>query len=102
MEDVNAGVSIDANEVVTPTDGSRASSDQTLPDPWQALVRVGVQFIGALTAANGPDALAHPWIERDPATGAQNLKIPLPPPEVAKALADALSSLADGLRGKMV
>ena len=24
----------------------------------------------ALTAANNPDAAAHPWIERDPATGA--------------------------------
>jgi hypothetical protein len=66
-------------------------------------MRVGVQFVGALTAANGPDALAaHPWIELDPATGSRNLKIPLPPAEVAKQLADALSSLADGLRGKMV
>jgi hypothetical protein len=99
----DAGVSIAANEVaVTPINGAEAASDQTRPDPWQALMRVGVQFIGALTAANGPNAVAHPWIERDPATGTQNLRIPLPPPEVAKQLADALSSLADGLRGKMV
>lgn len=99
----DAGVSIAANEVaVTPINGAEAASDQTRPDPWQALMRVGVQFIGALTAANGPNAVAHPWIERDPATGTQNLRIPLPPPEVAKQLADALSLLADGLRGKIV
>src|SRR5882724_717576 len=45
-EDGSAGESIDANMVVTPTEDSGASSDQTRPDPWQALVRVGVQFIG--------------------------------------------------------
>ncbi len=44
---------------------------------------------------------AHPWIERDPATGAQNLKMPLPSPETARQLADALSALADRLRDKI-
>ena len=48
-----------------------------------------------------PDAAAHPWIERDTATGAQSLKMPLPPPETARQLANALSALADGLRGKI-
>jgi hypothetical protein len=51
-------------------------------------------------AANDPSAPAHPWIERDPATGAQNFKIPLPPPETAKQLADALSAFANSLRGR--
>jgi hypothetical protein len=63
------------------------------------LVQVGAQFIAALAAANNPNAAAHPWIERDPATGAQILKMPLPPPETARQLANALSALADGLRG---
>jgi hypothetical protein len=71
------------------------------PDPWQALVQVSAQFIAALAAANNPDAAAHPWIERDPATGAQNLKMPLPPPETARQLANVLSALADNLRGRM-
>jgi hypothetical protein len=66
------------------------------------LVQVGAQFIGALAAANDPSAPAHPWIERDPATGAQNLKMPLPSPETARQLASALSALADTLRGKIV
>ncbi|NJM29822.1 MAG: DEAD/DEAH box helicase [Rhizobiales bacterium] len=67
-------------------------------DPWQTLMQVGAQFAAALASANDPNAAAHPWIERDPATGAQNLKIPLPPPETAKQLANALSALADSLR----
>ena len=68
-------------------------------DPWQALVQVGAHFVAALAAGNDPDATAHPWIQRDPATGARSLKIPLPPPETAMQLANALAALADGLRG---
>jgi hypothetical protein len=70
-------------------------------DPWQALAQIGAQFVAALAAANDPHAVAHPWIERDPVTGAQNLKMPLPAPETARQLANALSALADGLRGRM-
>ena len=70
------------------------------PDPWQALLEVGAQFVGALASARNPNAAAHPWIERDPATGAQNLRIPLPPPETVQHLANALSALAEGLRGR--
>jgi superfamily II DNA or RNA helicase len=69
------------------------------PDPWQTLVQVGAQFVAALGAANDPKAPAHPWIEHDPATGARSLKMPLPPPETARLLADTLSALADSLRG---
>ena len=69
-------------------------------DPWLALAQVGAQFVAALAAAKDPAAPAHPWIERDPATGVRSLKIPLPPPETARQLADALSALADGLRGR--
>ncbi len=78
----------------------RSAPNEAPPDPWQALMQAGVQFAAALASANDPSAPAHPWIERDPASGAQNLKIPLPPPETAKQLANALSALADSLRGK--
>jgi hypothetical protein len=64
-------------------------------------VQVGTQFIAALAAANDPNAVAHPWIERNTTTGAQCLKMPLPSPETAKQLANALSALADGLRGRI-
>jgi hypothetical protein len=64
-------------------------------------MQVGTQFIAALAAANNPNAAAHPWIERDPATGAQLLKMPLPPPETVRQLASALSALADDLRGRL-
>jgi hypothetical protein len=69
------------------------------PDPWQALMQVGSQCMGALAAANDPRAPVHPWIERDPATGAQNLKMPLPSPETAGQLANEPSALADSSRG---
>jgi SNF2 family DNA or RNA helicase len=102
MEDVNADVNIGAGEIaIARTDGVGAPSRDTGPDPWQALVQVGAQFIAALSAANDPAAAVHPWIERDPVTGAQNLKIPLPSPETARQLANALSALADSLRGKV-
>jgi hypothetical protein len=99
VEDVNADVNIGAGEMtVAHADGSGAPPRDTGPDPWQALVQVGAQFIAALAAANNPNAAAHPWIERDPATGAHILKMPLPPPETARQLANALSALADSLR----
>jgi superfamily II DNA or RNA helicase len=101
-EDINADVNGGASETVTArTDGAGASSRDAGPDQWHAVVQVGVQFIAALASVNDPDSPAHPWIERDPATGAQNLKIPLPPPEAANQLANALSALADSLRGKI-
>jgi hypothetical protein len=102
VDDVNTDMDIGAVEMATAgNDGSGAPPRNTGPDPWQALVQVGAQFIAALAAANNPNAAAHPWIERDPATGAQSLRMPLPAPETARQLADALSALADGLRGKI-
>jgi hypothetical protein len=68
-------------------------------DPWLALVQLGAQFVAVLAAANDPKAPAQPWIERDPATGTQTLKMQLPPPETAQKLADTLTALADSLRG---
>jgi hypothetical protein len=68
-------------------------------DPWQMLVEMGAQFVGAIVAANGAGAIEHPWIKRDPKTGGHNLNIPLPPPETARRLADMLGALAERLRG---
>jgi len=100
-DDVDAIASIAAGELaIARTDGAGAPPRDTGTDPWQALVQVGGRFIAALAAANDPNAPAHPWIERDPATGLQTLKMPLPPPGIARQLANALSVLADSLRGK--
>jgi superfamily II DNA/RNA helicase len=101
-EDGTTDVNSDARETaIAEVAGAAPSSRDAGPDPWQALAQVGAQFVAALAAANDPGAPAHPWIERDPATGAQNLKMPLPPPETARQLANALSALADSLRGKI-
>jgi superfamily II DNA or RNA helicase len=102
-EDVSADMSIGVDgTVIARSDELLVSLRDTGPDPWQALVQVGAQFVAALAAANDPNAAAHRWIERDPATGARSLKMPLPPPEIARQFANVLSALADGLRGKAV
>jgi superfamily II DNA or RNA helicase len=71
----------------------------TSTDPWAVLLQVGAQLVSALTATDNASTAPHPWIERDAATGARRLKVPLPPPETARRLADTLSAIADSLRG---
>jgi len=120
MKDVeNVTGSMGEGEAVTPgeemtnsaaADHAQATEDakdemepprDTSPDPWQALMQVGAQFIGALAAAHNPGVSAHPWIERDPATGARSLRMPLPSPETTRQLVNALSALTDTLRGTL-
>lgn len=82
---------------------SEMSADQitrNASDPWQALTQFGAQLVAALGAAANPSAPAQPWVERDPDTGAQSLKLPLPPPEAVEKIADVLSMLANALRGQ--
>ncbi len=67
-------------------------------DPWAALIQVGTQLLGAMASPDTTNASPHPWVERDPVTGARSLKIPMPPPETANLLANALSALANSLR----
>jgi superfamily II DNA or RNA helicase len=100
-DDVNEDMNSAAGRRMAQTDASGAPPRETGSDPWQALAQVGAQFVAALAAANDPKGAAHPWIERDPATGAQSLKMPLPAPETARQLANVLLALADSLRGKI-
>ncbi|PRD45423.1 helicase SNF2 [Phyllobacterium phragmitis] len=97
-QDVKAGADTGPGNIAAPDKSSTPSTDPA-PNPWLALIQVGTQLVSALAAAGDPEAPSHPWIERDPSTGAQSLKVPLPPKETAQQLADALSALADGLRG---
>jgi len=71
-------------------------------DPWAVLLQAGAQLASALSAAGSPEAPSHPWLEHDSATGARSLRLPLPPPETARRLAEALSVIADSLRGTRV
>jgi len=98
-EDAKADADIGAGDAVRANEPAMQRSDPAA-DPWFALVQVGTQFVAALAAANDPKAKAHPWIERNPATGVRSLKMPLPPPEIARQLADTLSVLADRLRSR--
>ncbi len=77
-----------------------AAPGQASADPWDALLQFGSQLVTALTATDNGGTTPHPWIERDLATGHRSLKVPLPPPETARKIADTLSVLADALRGR--
>jgi len=66
-------------------------------EPWSALLRFGAELVSALTMSEDGVVAAHPWVERDPATGARSLKVPLPPPETIRRIADALSTISNAL-----
>ena len=97
-QEAQAGADMDGGDTAR-MNGDAASRSDPAPDPWLALVQMGTQLVAALASANDSGAPVHPWIERDLATGARSLKMPLPPPETARRLADALAALAEGLRG---
>jgi len=85
---------------VAGTNGASPGGHDNGADPWQALAQVGSQLVAALVAGNAADTQTHTWIERDPATGTQSLRVPLPPPETMRRLADVFSALADSLQDR--
>jgi superfamily II DNA or RNA helicase len=84
---------------------------QTGPDPRQALVQAGVQFLEALAGmlagaapptgtpanGNGPSPLLTPFITTDARTGQPVLQLPLPPPDVLQRGAAALHTIVAAL-----
>ena len=94
----------DANADGTATLPHAAGTDQATAaaaaaEPWSGLLRFGAELAAALSAPDGGAATTHPWVERDPATGARSLRVPLPAPDTGKRIADALALLADALLG---
>ena len=92
----------DAPEAEAEAVGEPVTHGASAPaDPWGPLLQFGAQFAAALGAAASADQeqTSHPWIERDAQTGARKLSVPLPSPEAARQIADALSLMAQALRG---
>ena len=87
-----------AADASVPEGAAPALQDASV-DPWAVLLQAGAQLASALSAAGNPAAPSHPWLEHDPVTGARSLRLPLPPEETARRLAEALSVIADSLRG---
>ncbi|MGE0385207.1 MAG: DEAD/DEAH box helicase [Gammaproteobacteria bacterium] len=87
-----------ASTGATRTSEAPAGGLATTPGPWAALAEIGAGLVAALKAAGDPASTSHPWIERDPDSGAQRLALPLPEPETARRLADALAAIAEALR----
>ena len=93
LTDQTSGV---ASDSAPPANASETPPKAASPDPWSGLLQMGAELVSALTASD--DGVApHPWVERDPATGARSLKVPLPPPETVQRLADALAAFAEAL-----
>lgn len=85
-----------ASDISAPAAEEEAAvASDAASDPWQALVQLGAEFIGAVA---GSGSLGQLRIERDPTNGSQSVRVPLPSPEIANRLADALSALAATLR----
>jgi hypothetical protein len=108
---VESPVELDAAEAAAVSGDLATAADPSVPevaapaaqapgvDPWDVLLLAGAQLVSALRAAGEGGDTSHPWVERDPATGACSLKLPLPAPRTAQRLADTLSVLAESLRG---
>ena len=90
--DIASAANVSAPEAAVP------AAQEAGVDPWGLLLQAGAQLVSALRAAGDAGPTSHPWLERDPATGACSLRLPLPPPQTARRLADALSVIADSLR----
>jgi superfamily II DNA or RNA helicase len=88
-----------APPVVEPTPA--AGEAPGVSDPWAPLVDAGLALVQALIpgGAGRPPGL-DAAIERDPATGRDFLKIPLPQPQTLRRLADALGDLLAGRHGE--
>ncbi len=88
------------DKATAPANSSQTSATTTsaVTDPWHTIAQIGGQFVAALTSAHDPDAPAHPWVERDEQTGESHLRIPVPPPETTRQLADTFAALAEMLR----
>ncbi len=89
-----------AEDLASEQDAPAQMQGKIVPDPWQALLQVGVGLISALSAPAGTTGASHPWIDEDASTGARGLRVPLPPPETTRQFADALTLLADTLRNR--
>jgi hypothetical protein len=87
------------------TDSERPPGEESLgkdagADPWSALAGLGEILAGALAVARDPEgAQVSPLVEREPGTGRLHLKIPIPGPETAARIGEALGALAEALRG---
>ena len=70
-------------------------------DPWASLVDAGLKLVETLAnrhcADADPSVAPAQWIERDPRTGREYLKLPMPEPETVQRLAQALGGLLAGL-----
>jgi superfamily II DNA or RNA helicase len=71
-------------------------------DPWHDLLAVGTQLLQQLTAERGPGAgrsgTARLPVERDPDTGREYFRVPLPDRDALETLARAASAVLERLR----
>ena len=75
---------------------------QSAAESWTSLLTAGMKLVESLTAAsggngNGASEPGPQWIETDAKTGHTYVKLPVPHPQLLKALGDALSQLVNSM-----
>jgi len=89
-------------EAVRSAAGPALATAGPASDPWAALLQSGVALLGQLaTAGRGkvadrPDGLS--FVRRDPDTGEDYVRIPLPSPDVLNQALDAIKTLLEQFR----
>jgi len=74
---------------------------EAAPDGWATLVQTGLTLLDQLAAASRPSSDARAglrFVQRDPDTGEDYLKIPLPSPEVLDRALQTIGTLLDRFR----
>jgi len=92
----------DHGPVTAPHDKLRLSATAT-SDPWTTVVQTGLTLLEELSAASrvplpGPGHDGLRFVQRDPETGQQYLRIPLPNAEVLQRALDAVGQLLGRIR----
>ncbi len=104
-DDLATGAHATAAGQLSPGPGAEtrsiASSSPHVAEPWQGLLQTGLSLLERLAAASraAPDQREGlRFVERDPRTGRDYLKIPMPGPDVLNRALQAIATLLDQSR----
>lgn len=97
-----AALEPDAVPAVEQATPAQADAAVATADPWAPLLQAGLSLLSQLAhvpAAGVSQATGlSTWVHTDPATGEQQLRLPLPSPDTVQKLADGLAALAAALK----
>lgn len=93
------GAAEPAEAAVVPPEPERVEAESApvivapAADPWAPMIEAGLRMVEALVRRDAEPSIGPAWIERDPVSGQDYLKLPMPQPQTVQRLADALGGL---------